>query len=277
MFKELEQIHKKPEIYSVYTTDTLWTEPHLAKQMLQAHLSQATPMASRPAIAIERVVAWLDTKLDLRGKSICDLGCGPGLYAEKFAQRGAKVHGLDFSTSSIQYAKSSAAKHQLTITYQVANYLETSLPAEQELVTLIYCDLCILSPSQRQKLYNQVQQCLKPNGLFVFDVFSIDAFHLFTEHHSFAPNYMQPFWSDSPYYAFHNAFRYETEHVSLDHYTIIEAIRTWHIYNWIQYFTPESLTAELTAHGFEVIEIVNGFDTEASSGDSFGVIARVNS
>ncbi|PSW03797.1 class I SAM-dependent methyltransferase [Photobacterium lipolyticum] len=277
MFKELTQIHQKPEVFSVYTTDKLWTEPYLANQMLKAHLSQDTPMASRPMIAIDRVVAWLDAKFGLNGKSICDLGCGPGLYAEKYAQLGAKVHGLDFSDSSIQYAKGSASKHQLDIIYEVANYLEASLPSDQDLVTLIYCDLCALSPTQRQKLYSQVRECLKPNGRFIFDVSSIEAFDTFAEHCSFAPNYMHRFWSNNKYYAFHNAFRYEDDRVSLDHYTIIEDYRTWHIYNWMQYFTHESIRAELADSGFEVIEIVNGFDTEESNSSSFGVIAKVKS
>ncbi|AEX24572.1 class I SAM-dependent methyltransferase [Vibrio sp. EJY3] len=277
MFKELTDIHQKPEVFSVYTADKLWTEPYLAKQMLNAHLSQDTPMASRPMMAIDRVVTWLDEKFDLNGKSICDLGCGPGLYTEKYAQLGAKVYGLDFSESSIQYAKGSASKHQLDIKYDVGNYLEVILPPEQDLVTLIYCDLCALSPTQRQKLYSQVRECLKPNGKFVFDVFSIDAFDSFEEQCSYAPDYMHHFWSSNQYYAFHNAFRYEDDRVSLDHYTIVEEHHTWHIYNWMQYFTREAIRAELVDSGFEVLEIVNGFDTDESNNCSFGIIAKLKS
>ncbi|MCY9879599.1 methyltransferase domain-containing protein [Vibrio natriegens] len=277
MFKELTEIHKKPEVFSVYTADKLWTEPYLAKKMLNAHLSQDTPMASRPMLAIDRVVTWLDEMFDLNGKSICDLGCGPGLYTEKYAQLGAKVYGLDFSESSIQYAKGSASKYLLDIKYDVANYLEAVLPPEQDLVTLIYCDLCALSPTQRQKLYSQVRECLKPNGKFVFDVFSIDAFDSFEEQCSYAPDYMHHFWSSERYYAFHNAFRYDDDCVSLDHYTIVEEHRTWHIYNWMQYFTREAISAELVNSGFEVLDIVNGFDTDEANNCSFGIIATLKS
>ncbi len=275
MFKELSQIHQKPELFSVYTTDKLWTEPHLAKQMLAAHLNQDTPMASRPKIAIDRVVNWLDVTFELHGKSVLDLGCGPGLYAEKYANLGAKVHGIDFSDNSIQFAKDSATKHQLDISYKVANYLDTPLPSNQDLVTLIYCDLCALSLTQRQKLYGQIRRSLKPNGTFVFDVFSTKAFDTFTEHCTFAPNYMHGFWSSSEHYVFHNAFRYENKNVSLDHYTVVEANQTWDIYNWMQYFTHESISIELAENGFEIIETVNGFDIEESNNSSFGIIAKV--
>lgn len=190
---------------------------------------------------------------------------------------GAKVYGLDFSVNSIQYAKDSASKHQLDITYDVANYLDTALPSDQDLVTLIYCDLCAISPIQRQMLYSQVRECLKPNGTFVFDVFSMSAFNAFEEHCSFAPDYMHWFWSNNTYYTSHNAFRYENDNVSLDHFTIVEEQRTWNVYNWMQYFTHESIRAELADNGFEVIEIVNGFDTEESNSSSFGVIAKLKS
>lgn len=275
MFNELNQMQRKPEIFSVYTAEQLWTEPHLAEQMLRAHLSQETPMASRPLVAIERVVRWLDTRFELNGKLICDLGCGPGLYTEEYAQLGAKVHGLDFSVNSIQYAKESALRKSLDISYTVANYLEGGLPSGQDLVTLIYCDLCAISPSQRQKLYSEVRKCLKPNGVFIFDVFSINAFDCFTETRSFALNYMDHFWSGHTYYAFQNSFRYEAERVSLDHYTIVEEERTWHVYNWMQYFTYDGIRAELEDNGFEVLEIVNGFDIEASDTSSFGVITKL--
>ncbi|MCP4326220.1 MAG: class I SAM-dependent methyltransferase [Psychromonas sp.] len=277
MFKELMQLQQKPELFSVYTTDTLWTEPHLAEQMLQAHLSQETAMASRPLASVDRVVTWLDTRFELNGKSICDLGCGPGIYAERFASLGANVHGLDFSGNSIKYAQNSAAKCQLDITYEVANYLEKPLPSEQDLITLIYCDLCALSQSHRQNLYTQIRDSLKSNGTFVFDVFSTSLFAEFIEHRSFAENYMHHFWSKNSYYTFHNAFRYKDEKISLDHYTIIEEDRTWDVYNWLQYFTHDTISAELADNGFEVVEIVNGFDTEEASNSSFGVIAKLKS
>lgn len=275
MFKKLTKIQQKPQLFSVYTTDKLWTDPHLADQMLQAHLSQETPMASRPLIAIDRVVTWLEKMFSLNGKSICDLGCGPGLYAEKYAALGAKVHGLDFSRNSIEYAQASADKAQFQIDYEVANYLENTLPAEQDLITLIYCDLCALSPENRQKLYSKVRESLKADGSFVFDVFSTKLFEQFTEHSTFAENHMHNFWSKSNYFTFHNAFRYQETSTSLDHYTIVEENRTWDVYNWMQYFTPEAIRAELAENGFKVVEVVNGFDSDESDDSSFGVIAKL--
>ncbi len=46
-----------------------------------------------------------------------DIGCGPGIYAEKFARQGYYVTGIDFSKRSIDYAKNSALKQGLDISY----------------------------------------------------------------------------------------------------------------------------------------------------------------
>ena len=173
MYTELAKLSERPKVFSSYTADTLWTAPHLANQMLQTHLSQDTALASRPFEAIDRVVEWIDRAFGLDGKAVCDLGCGPGLYANRFAGRGAIVHGLDFSRSSIDYAQKHAPSNAGPVTFQVANYLTDPLPEQQDLVTLIYCDLCPLSPPQRQTLLAKTLQALTPGGKFILDVFQL--------------------------------------------------------------------------------------------------------
>ena len=274
MYDQLKKIHQRPEVFSVYTADVLWTRPHLADQMLQTHLNQETPLASRPLVAVDRVVAWLDEQFHLDGKAVCDLGCGPGLYAERYARCGAVVHGLDFSANSIEYAKTSASEKGVSVTYAVANYLTDPLPRDQDLITMIYCDLCPLSPAQRQTLLGKVRTSLRPDGAFVFDVASIKAFEDTTETTTFGHTYMDGFWSEKDYFAFHNTYRYEDENVSLDHFTIIEEKGTWDVYNWMQYYTPESIAAELGANGLDVVDIVGGFGVDGADDTTFAVIAR---
>ena len=188
MYTELKKISERPKAYSVYSAQTLWTDPHLASQMLLSHLSQDTALASRPIEAIDRLVDWIDRSFGLDGASVCDLGCGPGLYTNRYAEHGATVHGLDFSSSSISYARSHPPLNAEPVTYQVADYLAAPLPEQQDLVTLIYCDLCPLSPMQRQTLLGKIRQSLKPGGRFLFDVFSLEAFEDVREGVSFGHN-----------------------------------------------------------------------------------------
>ena len=44
-------------------------------------------------------------------KKLLDLGCGPGIYAERFVKEGFAVIGIDFSTRSIAYAKKQTAQN----------------------------------------------------------------------------------------------------------------------------------------------------------------------
>ncbi len=276
MYNNLLKIHQRPDVFSIYTADLLWTQAHLAKQMLLTHLDQKTPLASRPIKAINQMVNWIDNNFQLNGKTICDLGCGPGLYAERYAQLGAHVSGLDFSSNSIEYAKASALEKDISINYITDNYLTAVLPNNQDLITLIYCDLCPLSPSQRHILFKKISQSLNKDGIFIFDVASIKAFDLAKENCSFGHNYMNGFWSKNDYFTFHNSYRYEDEMVLLDHFKIVEANGTWDIYNWMQYFTPESIEEELNLNGFDMLEIIDGFGIDPTDKTTFGVIAKSN-
>ncbi|MEK8021571.1 MAG: hypothetical protein VSS75_032245 [Candidatus Parabeggiatoa sp.] len=47
MFAELKKINQRPKSYEVYTAETLWTDEHTSKQMLEMHLNQSVDMASR--------------------------------------------------------------------------------------------------------------------------------------------------------------------------------------------------------------------------------------
>ena len=273
MYEDLKHLSERPGVFSIYTADTLWTEPHLAKMMLATHLDQDTALASRPTAAINRMVDWVDQSIGLNEKSVCDLGCGPGLYASRYAKRGANVTGLDFSASSVAYAKRQSSSADAPVSYRVANYLTDPLPEQQDLVTLIYCDLCALSPSQRQILLAKIRECLVPGGKLVFDVYSEQAFERVTEGASFGRNLMHGFWSANDYFAFQNTFRYEREAVSLDRFTIIEDARTWDVFNWLQYFSPDQIRREIEAAGFTSIEIVDGFDLDPEDQATFGVVA----
>ena len=62
----------------------------------------------------------------------------------------------------------------------------------------------------------------------------------------------------------------------LDKYTIVESQRTWEVYNWLQYFTVETLAQEFNAAGLEIEGVFSNvagepFDAEALE---FAVVVR---
>ncbi len=69
---------------------------------------------------------------------------------------------------------------------------------------------------------------------------------------NYQANLLDGFWSPNRYYGFLNTFKYEEDLVVLDKYTIIEALRTRTIYNWLQYFSPTMLEKEFADCGFTI-------------------------
>jgi SAM-dependent methyltransferase len=272
MYDLLYDISQRPEPFSRYTVKELWTRPHLARQMLGYHLSQETDLASRRFESIDLVVEWINAQLDLSEKTICDLGCGPGLYARRFVSKGAKVTGVDISAHSIDYARNQDAQ---TVSYIKADYLSDDLPSGFDVITLIYTDLCALSPAQREKLLGRMRDMLNPGGHIVLDVAGIGSFLKKEEVTIIQDRLMDGFWAPGEYVGIQRTFLYPEEYLSLDRYLIVEPGETWQIYNWFQHFTPESIEAELKHAGFEIDQMVgdlSGIPLEPGS-DLIGIIA----
>jgi SAM-dependent methyltransferase len=277
LFRFLEQANQRPRPFEFYTASDLWTDKYVSQQMLAYHLNPEVDAASRNLPFIERSVAWIAQRFNAAaGCRIADFGCGPGLYASRLAQAGACVTGIDFSARSLDYARQQAAAAGLGIEYMQQNYLEFDSPARFDLIIMIMCDFCALSPEQRAKLLSVFARHLVPGGAVLLDVYSPVAFAARTEEARYELNLLHGFWSANPYYGFLNVFKYEAEQVVLDKYAIVEPGRVRVIYNWLQHFTPAALVAEFASAGFAVAETLSNvaggpYDAAASE---FAVIAR---
>ncbi|MCP4451044.1 MAG: class I SAM-dependent methyltransferase [Planctomycetes bacterium] len=253
MFQTLKEINARPAPFEFYTADDLWTEEHTAKQMLSYHLNDQVEASSRSQQFIERSVAWMVSHFDVSDNTaIADFGCGPGLYANRLAERGASVTGIDFSENSLQYARQVAADKDLNTDYVLSNYLEFETDKRFDLIIMIMCDFCALSPAQRRTLLNKFRSLLKPNGSVCLDVHSLSYFDQQEESALYELNQLFGFWSAQDYYGFVNTFKYDQEKVLLDKYTIIEASRTRVVYNWLQCFSQASLRREFEENGLSI-------------------------
>ena len=277
MFKELKEINSRPTPFQFYTADDLWTDEYTSKQMLSYHLNESLDVSSRNKDFIERSEKWIASHFDINDKTeIADFGCGPGLYTIRMADRGAKVTGIDFSENSIKYAKKVADEKDLDITYVVKNYLDFETTDSFDLITMIMCDFCALSPAQRKIMLSKFHSILKPGGSVLLDVYSLKSFNQKEESVTYEKNQLYGFWSPADYYGFVNTFKYEKEKVILDKYTIIEDSRKRIVYNWLQYFSKESLIKEFEDNRFRVKEVFSDiagktFDSESTE---IAVIAK---
>lgn len=277
MYNNLRIINSRPEPFQFYTADKLWADDHSSKQMLEFHLNESIDVSSRNkdfiGCSVDWIVSHFTAGLNTR---IADFGCGPGLYTTPLAEKGADVTGIDFSKRSIQYAKEIAAQKELDINYVVQNYLEYETVKNFDLIIMIMCDFCALSPAQRKQLLKKFHALLEPEGSLLLDVYSLNAFEQRKETAIYEYNQLNGFWSPENYYGFLNTFIYEKEKVILDKYTIVEASQTKEIYNWLQYFSLESIKKEFREYGFSVDECYSDVAGRPFSPDSdeFAVVAH---
>lgn len=256
-----------------------WDDPHISKQMLAAHLDPTIDLASRRPQIIERSVEWLVETLGLGpGAALLDLGCGPGLYAARFAQRSLRVTGVDASRRSIDYAEKYAQQHQLDIRYRYQNYLDLKDRDEYQAACLIFGDFCPLSPPQRAQLLRNVHRALKPGGYFVLDV-STRAHRL--RHGSSNGWYLveEGFWKPGPHLVLDEGFDYPEQSIFLDQAIVIEANGRVSVYrNWFQDYTRESITDELEKGGFAVQSVWSDLAGTTFTEDTewIGVITQKN-
>jgi 2-polyprenyl-3-methyl-5-hydroxy-6-metoxy-1,4-benzoquinol methylase len=174
MIEELEKINARPEPFEFYTASDLWTDEHTSEQMLSFHLNGDIDVSSRKAGFIDRSVEWIATHFKVGAETkIADFGCGPGLYTRRLAQRQADVTGIDFSKRSIQYAQEVATREGLPIRYINQNYLEFETDERFDLILMIMCDFCALSPIQRKQMLSKFNTILGPGGAVLLDVYSL--------------------------------------------------------------------------------------------------------
>jgi cyclopropane fatty-acyl-phospholipid synthase-like methyltransferase len=256
MFQELEKINQRPAPFEFYTAGDLWTDEHTSKQMLRHHLDESSDVASRRGMFIERSAEWIASRFRVSSDTnICDFGCGPGLYTMRLARHGAQVTGIDFSPRSIRYAEQRAAKEGLSVRYVHQNYLDFETDERYDLITMITCDFCALSPAQRRRMLDKWQRFLKPGGHVLLDAYLPAAFEGREETARYALYPDGGFWSPNLYYEFVNSYTYEQEQVTLEKFTLVEADRVRTVYNWLAYFQPDQLKGDFGACGLEVAEL----------------------
>lgn len=268
----------KPAIYEKGDS-FMWTDEHISKQLLEIHLNQDIDLASRKMSTVKKTADWiLDSQ---RGKSslkILDLGCGPGLYSEIFAQKGHSVTGVDISKNSVAYAKKKSEEKGLDIEYINADYLKFEPEKDKyDLVLLIYTDFGVLLPQERDILLKMIYKTLKPGGVFIFDVLKDSLI----EQRMTPPNRETSesgFWKNCPYVALSESFLYMEEKVILYQHRIIDSENKTKTYRfWTHFFNQKTLKQILEKHGFVNISHRDNILPEGDIWNGDNVIFTVSS
>ena len=249
---EIGKFTSRPPLFEP-GTDAMWSDPHISQQLLQVHLDPNTDLASRKRNEIERTAGWILAQRSDKTMNMLDLGCGPGLYTQRYANEGHTVTGVDISKSSIEYARRSTGQSAKPIEYINADYLQLELPKNRyDLITMIYADFGVLSPAEREMLLAKVRSALRADGLFIFDALNGGDPACRKEQSDW--HYAESgFWSDIPHLAFSQTFHYSEEDVLL-HQHLVKTDEGLRLYRfWNEFFTHEKLLSLLQSAGFKSI------------------------
>lgn len=203
-----------------------WNEPGFSRRMLHEHLSQDHDAASRRETLIDRHVDWIFTNL-LKGKParVLDLGCGPGFYARRLAQRGCQCVGIDFSPASIDYARQNSAG--LPVKYREENIVQANYGSGFDLVMLIYGELNAFHPDHARQILEKAAGALKPGGCLLLEVSDFDSIKRRVEPPSWSVRRYGLF-SDTPYLLLSEYFWDDTLHIITDRYFVIDIATAMH-------------------------------------------------
>jgi len=247
--KELLKYRMRPDLYEKGSA-VMWTDPYISKQLLQIHLNPDMDLASRKYSSIQSTAKWVLSKASKDRMNILDLGCGPGLYSEIYANKGHNVTGVDFSKNSIDYAEREAEQKGLNITYLNQNYLELDVPENHfDLATLIYTDLGPLLPSERTQLLANINKALKPGGILIFDVLNDKNLESKVSPKNWEAS-EKGFWREGPYLALSESFLYKDEKVILNQHIIHEESKTDIYRFWTHFFSHADLIEILAPYDF---------------------------
>jgi SAM-dependent methyltransferase len=108
--------------------------------------------------------AMLELLGEVRGLSVLDAGCGPGLYAEELLARGAKVVGVDQSAGMIERAKERLGDRAELHVHDLAQPLDRFA---DEVFDAAVLALVIHHVDDRRALLRELFRVLRPGGRLV--------------------------------------------------------------------------------------------------------------
>jgi 2-polyprenyl-6-hydroxyphenyl methylase/3-demethylubiquinone-9 3-methyltransferase len=105
--------------------------------------------------------------VDPAGKTVVDIGCGGGLFAEELARMGTRVIGVDPSTPSLETARSHASAAGLSIDYRAG--VGEELPLESGSVDIACCVDVLEHVNDLDAVISETARVLRTGGVYLFD------------------------------------------------------------------------------------------------------------
>jgi SAM-dependent methyltransferase len=236
------------------TGASIWRDPHIQQQLLLAHLDESLDAATRVPATVEATVDWLVDGLPA-GAAVLDLGCGPGLYAQRLADRGFEVTGVDFNAASIEYGR---GRTRGAVQYVFGDYAVEMPEGPFDLIVIIYLDFGTHLPQVQLRLLDMIRSRLRPGGRFIFDYLDADAAADHSQGRDWVASATVGFWAPGPHLLLTQRFVDEATRAQRINHTLFteSAIRSFDV--WEHCFTGDSVREMVARAGFSHVALHRG-------------------
>lgn len=122
-------------------------------------------------------IEFLVNELKLgRSMKILDLACGHGRHANRLAELGHSVVGVDITLRFLEIAEKDAKEKGVNVSYIHQDMREISCEEEFDRVILLFTSFGYFEDEGNLRVLENVARALKSGGLFCFDTFNRDLF-----------------------------------------------------------------------------------------------------
>ena len=235
--------------------ESIWTDEHISKSLLEAHLDESSDAASRKHIRRMDIVNWINNKIKPHS-NIIDLGCGPGLYSYELGKLEHNVMGIDFNKKSIDYALKNKFINE-KVEYQYSNYLKDDIQGRYDVGMMVFCDFGALIPDDQKIILQKISNLLTDDGIFIFDVFGKNEIKNKKDNRNWFISSGNDFWSKDPYILLEEIKIFEKYYTLGTRYYLLNQIdgKIKEYIMWDQYYDENSLKELMSGNWFEIIEI----------------------
>lgn len=240
---------KKPHKFE-NSPDNIWTNEKLSSLVMSSYFDSSIYGGSYSEEFRNESLDFIN--LYLQKGSVLDIGCGPGLYANKLAELNYSVTGIDISQSAIKYARNYAKENDIKVNFEKSDIFSYTPTQSYNNVLLIYYIYSFFSPSKRKILLEKIYNLLENKGTFILDVPSINYYNKLNEiklwdYFPISNNFME-----DEFLSLFNLKKYG-DGLLLNQTIYLLEDSSIAIFDWLQHFDCEGIRAEVKQAGFTII------------------------
>lgn len=158
-----------PRIRAAYADSTYatWTDPDDWCGRYHPRHGQGLGLYGRRALEQAVVAVLNEAGVRLGGRTVLDLGCGPGIHLRFLVELGAspeRCHGIDLMEDRIAYARSANP----AMTFTQGDALDSGLEGPFDIVCQFTALSNQLEDEQRQQFANEMRRLVAPGGVILW-------------------------------------------------------------------------------------------------------------